>query len=59
MSAWTGDELARIGAPLEENLGAVAVELTPVDLQQIANAVTQISVQGARYSEGSQRIIDR
>jgi aryl-alcohol dehydrogenase-like predicted oxidoreductase len=44
---------------LEENLGAVDVELTPDDLQEIENAVAQITVQGARYSEGSQRMIDR
>jgi aryl-alcohol dehydrogenase-like predicted oxidoreductase len=44
---------------LEENLGAVGVELTPDDLREIDNAASQITVQGARYSEGSQRMIDR
>src|SRR5215218_9102668 len=44
---------------LEENLGAVGVELTPDDLQEIESAVSQITVQGARYSEGSQKMIDR
>jgi aryl-alcohol dehydrogenase-like predicted oxidoreductase len=44
---------------LEENLGAVDVELTPDDLREIDAAVAQIPVQGARYSEGSQRMIDR
>jgi aryl-alcohol dehydrogenase-like predicted oxidoreductase len=34
---------------LDENLGAVAVELTPDDLREIASAATKITVQGARY----------
>jgi len=34
---------------LEENLGAVAVELTSDDLSQIANAMAQIEVVGDRY----------
>jgi aryl-alcohol dehydrogenase-like predicted oxidoreductase len=36
---------------LEENIGAVNVELTPNDLQEIENAVAMIQVQGARYPE--------
>jgi aryl-alcohol dehydrogenase-like predicted oxidoreductase len=44
---------------LEENLGAVAVELTPDDLQEIEQATAQITVHGARYSESSQRLVDR
>ncbi len=44
---------------LEENLGAAAVELTPDDLREIDHAVAGIAVQGARYSEGAQRMIDR
>jgi aryl-alcohol dehydrogenase-like predicted oxidoreductase len=44
---------------LEENLGAPAVELTPNDLREIDEAAAQITVQGARYSESSQRMIDR
>jgi aryl-alcohol dehydrogenase-like predicted oxidoreductase len=44
---------------LEENLGASAIDLTPDDLRDIENAVAQIPVHGARYSEGSQRWIDR
>jgi aryl-alcohol dehydrogenase-like predicted oxidoreductase len=44
---------------LEENLGAAMVELTPTDLQEIDRAVSEIPVQGARYSEGGQRMIDR
>jgi aryl-alcohol dehydrogenase-like predicted oxidoreductase len=44
---------------LEENLGAEAVELTPDDLREIDSAAARIMVQGARYSEGAQRMIDR
>ena len=44
---------------LEENLGGAEVELTPVDLREIENAAAQMTVQGARYSEGSQKMIDR
>ena len=34
---------------LEENLGAVEVELTPEDLREIDDAASEIEVQGARY----------
>jgi aryl-alcohol dehydrogenase-like predicted oxidoreductase len=44
---------------LEENLGAVNVELTARDLREIDEASSTIAVHGARYSEGSQRMIDR
>src|SRR5574341_183086 len=44
---------------LEENLGAGAIELTPDDLREIENASARITVRGARYSESSQRWIDR
>ena len=44
---------------LEENLGGATVELTPGDLREIENAAAHITVQGARYSEGAQRMIDR
>jgi aryl-alcohol dehydrogenase-like predicted oxidoreductase len=36
---------------LDENLGAVAVELTSDDLRDIDTAASQITVQGARYPE--------
>ena len=36
---------------LEENLGAVNVELTPEDLREIETAASEIEVQGARYPE--------
>jgi aryl-alcohol dehydrogenase-like predicted oxidoreductase len=38
-------------ARLDENLGAVAVELTADDLRDIERAAAQIRVQGARYPE--------
>jgi aryl-alcohol dehydrogenase-like predicted oxidoreductase len=44
---------------LEENVAAAAVELTEGDLQDIESAASQITVQGARYSEGAQRMINR
>jgi aryl-alcohol dehydrogenase-like predicted oxidoreductase len=44
---------------LEENIGAVDIELTPDDLREIESAASNISVQGARYSESSQRMVDR
>ena len=40
---------------LEENIGAVAVELTPDDLREIDSAASQITVQGARYPEELER----
>jgi len=36
---------------LEENIGAVAVELTPDDLREIDSAASKIKVAGARYPE--------
>jgi aryl-alcohol dehydrogenase-like predicted oxidoreductase len=44
---------------LEENLGGAVVELTPDDLGEIESAAAHISLQGARYSEGAQKMIDR
>ena len=44
---------------LEENLGAVAVELTPDDLGEIESAASQIEVQGARYPEELERMTGR
>jgi aryl-alcohol dehydrogenase-like predicted oxidoreductase len=40
---------------LNENIGAVAVELTPDDLRDIENAASKIVVQGARYPEHLER----
>jgi aryl-alcohol dehydrogenase-like predicted oxidoreductase len=44
---------------LEENLGAAAVELTPDDLRQIETATARIPVQGARYPEALQKLVNR
>jgi aryl-alcohol dehydrogenase-like predicted oxidoreductase len=44
---------------LEENIGAVAVELTPDDLHEIESAASKITVQGARYPESMERMTGR
>ncbi len=44
---------------LEENLGAVQVELTTDDLRELDNLTAQVNVQGARYGEGSQKLVNR
>ncbi|MDP9120438.1 MAG: aldo/keto reductase [Acidobacteriota bacterium] len=44
---------------LQENIAAASVELTPGDLRDIESAASQITVQGARYSASSQRLVDR
>src|SRR5205085_412034 len=44
---------------LEENIGAVAIELTPDDLRQIDEAASNIPVQGARYPEEMQKLVGR
>ncbi len=44
---------------LEENIGAVAVELTRDDLGEIESAASKIAVQGARYPEHLQQMIER
>jgi aryl-alcohol dehydrogenase-like predicted oxidoreductase len=44
---------------LEENIGAVAVELTPEELRDIDSAVKKITVQGARYPEHLQQLVGR
>ena len=43
---------------LEENLGAVNIELTPGDLREIDAAYSKIKVQGARLSEEHMKLID-
>jgi aryl-alcohol dehydrogenase-like predicted oxidoreductase len=44
---------------LEENLGAASVELTADDLTEIDETAATIEVQGARYPDHMQRLIDR
>jgi aryl-alcohol dehydrogenase-like predicted oxidoreductase len=44
---------------LEENLGAAEVELTAEDLREIHDAVSQITVEGARYPAHLQQRVSR
>jgi len=44
---------------LEENLGAVALELTSEDLHEIDSAASKIAVQGARYPEKLEQLTYR
>ena len=44
---------------LDENNGAVTVELTPNDLRDIENAAAKITVQGARYPERLEQMTGR
>jgi len=44
---------------LDENIGAFSVDLTSDDLRDIESAVSQITVQGARYPEHLQRMVGR
>src|ERR1017187_386348 len=44
---------------LDENIGAVAVELTPDDLRDIESAASKITVQGARYPERLEQMTGR
>ncbi|MET0931736.1 MAG: aldo/keto reductase [Aeromicrobium sp.] len=44
---------------LDENLGATDVELTPEDLAELDDASRSVQVQGDRYPEAMQAMIDR
>jgi len=44
---------------LDENIGAVAVELTPGDLRDIESAASNIKVEGARYPERLEQMTGR
>jgi aryl-alcohol dehydrogenase-like predicted oxidoreductase len=44
---------------LDENIGAVSVELTSADLRSIDDAAAQITVQGARYPEKLEQMTGR
>ncbi len=44
---------------LDENIGAVTVEVTPDDLREIESAAAKITVQGARYPEKLERLSGR
>jgi aryl-alcohol dehydrogenase-like predicted oxidoreductase len=44
---------------LEENIGAISVELTPDDLHDIDTAASEITVKGARYPEKLEQMTGR
>jgi aryl-alcohol dehydrogenase-like predicted oxidoreductase len=44
---------------LDENIGAVSVELTPGDLGDIENAAAKITIEGARYPEKLEQMTGR
>ena len=44
---------------LEENLGALEIELTPEDLSAIESASSQIKLEGARYSAFHEKLVGR
>src|SRR5687767_6101690 len=44
---------------LDENIGTVAVELTPDDLREIESAISKITVQGDRYPESLKKMTGR
>jgi aryl-alcohol dehydrogenase-like predicted oxidoreductase len=44
---------------LEENIGAVAVELSAEDIQEIESAASKVAVQGDRYPEHIERMTGR
>jgi diketogulonate reductase-like aldo/keto reductase len=44
---------------LDENIGALNVELTPDDLRDIENAAVKITVQVARYPEKLEQMTGR
>lgn len=44
---------------LQENMATASVVLSENDLREIEDATSAIAVQGARYSEAAQRMINR
>ncbi len=44
---------------LDENLGAVDLELTAAELAEIDGAAARIAIQGERYPESMQKMVDR
>ena len=44
---------------LEENIGAVAIELTPDDLREIESAASKITVHGTRYTDEMEQMTGR
>ena len=44
---------------LEENIGAVNIQLSPDELRELETAASKIAVQGARYPEELQKLVGR
>jgi aryl-alcohol dehydrogenase-like predicted oxidoreductase len=44
---------------LDENIGAVAINLTPEDLREIENAASKVKIEGTRYPEKLERMTGR
>jgi len=44
---------------LNENLGAINVQLTPADLHEIDTAVSKIKVHGGRMNEEQMKVVDQ
>ena len=44
---------------LEENVGGAGIDLTADDLREIADVAANIAIQGERYSEAAQKMVDR
>jgi hypothetical protein len=44
---------------LNENLGAINVQLTPADLREIDTAVSKIQVHGGRMNEEQMNVVDQ
>ena len=44
---------------LDENIGALNIQLSPADLEELEGAASKIPVQGARYPEELQKLVGR
>jgi aryl-alcohol dehydrogenase-like predicted oxidoreductase len=44
---------------LNENIGAISVQLTPEDLREIDSAISKIKVHGGRMNEEQMRVVDQ
>jgi len=44
---------------LDENLGSIAVPLTPTDLREIEAALSRIKVHGGRMNEMQMQVVDQ
>ena len=44
---------------LNENLGAINVQLTPLDLREIDTALSEIKVHGGRMNEEQMKVVDQ